>query len=106
MPIITATDDTFDHHVRNATMPVLVDFGTDWCAPCKQIEPVLNELSDRFLGRVKIVKVNIDDAPAAAAGMGVRGIPALFVFKDGAPVANRTGAASQQVLHDWILASI
>jgi thioredoxin 1 len=106
MPVIAATDETFHHHVSNSPIPVLVDFGTDWCAPCKQIEPVLDEISDMLLGQVKIVKVNIDDAPSAAARMAVRGIPALFFIKDGEVVANRTGAASKTALKDWLLASI
>jgi thioredoxin 1 len=71
MPVINVTDATFETEVINADLPVLVDFGTDWFAPCKQIEPTLISLSEELAGKVKIVKVHIDDAAASAMKMGV-----------------------------------
>ncbi len=96
------TDATFDTEVRESDIPVVVDFWAEWCGPCKQIGPALEELSEEFEGKVKIAKVNIDSDPSAAAQLGVRGIPALFVFKDGQVVANKTGAAPKAALQSWI----
>lgn len=100
------TDAQFDAEVRQADTPVLVDFWAEWCGPCKQIGPSLEELSDEYAGKVKIVKVNIDENPDAAAGLGVRGIPALFMFKNGEVVSNRMGAAPKAALKSWIDESI
>lgn len=102
MPIEPVTDATFDAEVRQANLPVLVDFGSDWCAPCKAIEPSLREIAAEMAGLVKIVKANLDDVPEAAQSLGVRGIPALFLFQDGQVVATKTGAAPKHVLQQWI----
>lgn len=102
MAITPVTDATFDQEVRQAHMPVVVDFWAEWCGPCKQIGPALEELSVEYEGRVKIVKVNIDENPDAPARLGVRGIPALFMFKDGEVVSNKVGAAPKTVLKSWI----
>ncbi len=96
------TDATFDAEVRNSDIPVVVDFWAEWCGPCKQIGPALEELSDHYEGRVKIVKVNVDENPSTPAQMGIRGIPALFLFKDGAVVSNKVGAAPKAALQNWI----
>ena len=96
------TDDTFDAEVKNADLPVVVDFWAEWCGPCKQIGPALEELSEEYEGRVKIVKVNVDENPNSPAQMGVRGIPALFLFKDGQVVSNKIGAAPKAALKTWI----
>ena len=96
------TDATFDAEVRNSEIPVVVDFWAEWCGPCKQIGPALEELSDHYEGRVKIVKVNVDENPSTPAQMGIRGIPALFLFKDGAVVSNKVGAAPKAALQNWI----
>lgn len=100
------TDATFDAEVRQADVPVVVDFWAEWCGPCKQIGPALEELSTEMEGKVKIVKVNVDENPNSPAQMGVRGIPALFVFKGGEVVSNRAGAAPKAALQSWIEESI
>ena len=84
------SDATFDAEVRQSDIPVVVDFWAEWCGPCKQIGPALEELSEEYAGRVKIVKVNVDENPQAPMQMGVRGIPALFLFKDGEVVSKRS----------------
>ena len=102
MATVPVTDDTFDAEVVNSDIPVVVDFWAEWCGPCKQIGPSLEELSEEYAGKVKIVKVNVDENPNSPAQMGVRGIPALFMFKDGKVVSNKTGAAPKGVLQGWI----
>ncbi|PLS22822.1 MULTISPECIES: thioredoxin [Neptunicoccus] len=106
MATVAVTDATFEAEVTNADLPVVVDFWAEWCGPCKQIGPALEELSDELAGKVKIVKVNVDENPSSPAQLGVRGIPALFLFKDGAVVSNKTGAAPKAALQGWINESI
>ncbi|MFY0681966.1 MAG: thioredoxin [Thalassovita sp.] len=106
MATVAATDATFDAEVKNSDIPVVVDFWAEWCGPCKQIGPALEELSDEMNGDIKVVKVDVDSNPNAAAAMGVRGIPALFIFKDGQVVSNRAGAAPKAALQSWIKDSI
>ena len=99
-------DQTFDTDISTNDVPVVVDFGAEWCGPCKQIGPALEELATELEGKVKIAKVDVDTNPSAAASMGVRGIPALFIFKDGEVVSNRAGAAPKAALQRWIEESI
>ena len=106
MSTVAVTDATFDTVVRNSDIPVVVDFWAEWCGPCKQIGPALEELSSEMEGKVKIAKVDVDSNPNTAASMGVRGIPALFIFKDGEVISNRAGAAPKAALQSWIESSI
>ena len=106
MSTVAVTDATFDTEVRNSNIPVVVDFWAEWCGPCKQIGPALEELSSEMEGKVKIAKVDVDSNPNTAASMGVRGIPALFIFKDGEVISNRAGAAPKAALQSWIETSI
>ncbi len=106
MATVAVTDDTFDTEVKNSDIPVVVDFWAEWCGPCKQIGPALEELSSEMDGKVKIAKVDVDQNPNTAAAMGVRGIPALFIFKDGQVISNRAGAAPKAALQSWIEESI
>jgi len=102
MATVAVTDETFESEVVNSDVPVVVDFWAEWCGPCKQIGPALEELSDEYGGKVKIAKVNVDENPSMPAQLGVRGIPALFLFKDGQVVSNKTGAAPKAALKGWI----
>ena len=102
MATVAATDATFDAIVKESNLPVVVDFWAEWCGPCKQIGPALEELSTEMEGKIKIVKVDVDSNPSAAAALGVRGIPALFLFKDGQVISNKTGAAPKAALKSWI----
>ena len=106
MATTAVTDDTFDSEVKQSDLPVIVDFWAEWCGPCKQIGPALEELSQQYAGQVKIVKVNVDENPNSPAQLGVRGIPALFMFKDGEIVSNKVGAAPKAALETWIKESI
>lgn len=102
MATVAVTDQTFDAEVKNSDIPVVVDFWAEWCGPCKQIGPALEELAVELKGKVKIAKIDVDANPNTAMQMGIRGIPALFIFKDGKVVSNRSGAAPKAVLQDWI----
>jgi len=102
MATIAVTDATFDAEVRQADVPVVVDFWAEWCGPCKMIGPSLEELATEYGDKVKIVKVNVDENPDSPAQLGVRGIPALFMFKNGEVVSNKIGAAPKAALKSWI----
>ena len=102
MATVAVTDDSFEADVLQSSTPVVVDFWAEWCGPCRQIGPSLEELAGEYAGRVKIVKVNVDENPDTPAQMGVRGIPALFLFKDGEVVSNKIGAAPKAALANWI----
>ena len=106
MATVAVTDETFDAEVKNSDIPVVVDFWAEWCGPCKQIGPALEELSNEMEGQIKVVKVDVDNNPNSPAAMGVRGIPALFIFKDGQVISNRAGAAPKAALQNWIQDSI
>lgn len=100
------SDAEFDAIVRQSDVPVVVDFWAEWCGPCRQIGPALEELAAEYNGQVKIVKVNVDENPESPAALGVRGIPALFMFKDGKVISNKIGAAPKAALKAWIDDSI
>ena len=106
MATVAVTDDTFEAEVVKSDIPVVVDFWAEWCGPCKQIGPALEELSDEMAGQVKVVKVDVDSNPNTPGQLGVRGIPALFLFKDGQVVSNKTGAAPKSAIQSWIQSGI
>ena len=106
MATVAATDDNIEAEVLKSDIPVVVDFWAEWCGPCKQIGPALEELSEEMSGKVKIVKVNVDENMGIAAQLHVRGIPALFLFKDGQAISNKTGAAPKAALKSWIEGAI
>ena len=96
------TDQSFDTDVLKAEGPVLVDFWAEWCGPCKQIGPALEELSDELGEQVTIAKLNIDDHPDAPVRYGVRGIPTMILFKNGVPAATKVGAEPKSRIKSWL----
>jgi thioredoxin 1 len=96
------TDSSFEADVLKANGAVLVDFWAEWCGPCRQIGPALEELSDELAGQVTIAKVNIDESPETPGRYGVRGIPTLLLFKNGALMASKVGAAPKSTLAAWL----
>ena len=88
---VAVTDDTFDEMVLRSEKPVLVDFWAPWCAPCRMVAPVVEELSGEYQGRVSFAKVNVDENPKASSRYGIRSIPTLLLFQDGKPMHQMVG---------------
>ncbi|OQW51711.1 thioredoxin [Candidatus Raskinella chloraquaticus] len=99
---VKATDATFQSEVLDSAEPVLVDFWAEWCGPCRQIAPALEEISKEMAGKVKIVKLNIDENPNAPTQFGVRAIPTLLLFKGGKVIGQQVGAAPKSKLVSFI----
>ena len=93
--IINTTDDAFDTDVLQASTPTLVDFWAEWCGPCKMIAPILDEINAQYDGKIKIVKVNIDQNTKIPEKYGIRGIPTLMLFNNGELVSTKVGALSK-----------
>ncbi|GAB4186760.1 MAG: thioredoxin TrxA [Wenzhouxiangellaceae bacterium] len=100
--IISVDDDRFEHEVNKTEMPVLLDFWADWCAPCKIIEPMLQELADEYAGRLRVIKVNIDQARITAQQYDIRGIPTLMMVREGNELGMKMGAVSKTELKQFI----
>jgi thioredoxin 1 len=96
--IIEVTDDSFEEDVLNSEIPVLVDYWADWCSPCKQIAPILDQVAPEYDGKVKIAKLNTDKNPETPKKYGVRGIPTLMLFKNGEVEATKVGALDKSKL--------
>lgn len=100
--IAVVTDASFDKDVKQASVPVLVDYWAEWCGPCKMIAPVLEEIAKDYDGRLKVAKLNVDENPGTPPKFGIRGIPTLMLFKDGEVAATKVGALSKAQLSDFL----
>ncbi len=98
--VLAVKDETFDEEVLRAAKPVLVDFSATWCGPCKKLEPIVHELAAEYGDRVKVVKVDVDHAPGAAARFGVLSVPTLLFFRDGQVKDQVVGVLSKQGIAD------
>jgi len=102
MGTVTVTDASFDNDVLQAQAPVLVDFWAEWCGPCKQIAPALEQIADELAGKVTIAKLNIEDSPTTPSRYGVRGIPTMMLFKGGQMASMKVGAMPKQKILEWL----
>ena len=106
MSVGKVSDTTFESEVIKAKGPVVVDFWAEWCGPCKQIAPALEEIATSLGDKVKILKLNVDENPETAAKYGIQSIPTLMLFKDGTMASKQIGAAPKQKLQQWITGSV
>lgn len=96
------TDTSFETDVLKAGEPVVVDFWAEWCGPCKMLSPIVDDMANDMQGRVKVVKLNIDENPHTPTKYGVRGIPTLMLFKGGSLIATKVGAMPKAQLTEWV----
>jgi thioredoxin 1 len=100
------TDASFETDVIKSDEPVVVDFWAEWCGPCRMIGPALEEIATEMNGKVKIVKLNVDENPQTAAKYGIQSIPTLMIFKNGQMASRQIGAAPKQKLEQWITTAV
>ncbi len=106
MTTYVTNDQDFEKDISSQNLPVLVDFGAEWCGPCKQLEPVLEEIASENLESLKVYKINIDENPMTPQKFGVRGIPTLMFFKEGKLVDSKVGSLPKSALENWIKSNL
>ncbi|HCR35843.1 thioredoxin [Candidatus Woesebacteria bacterium GWC2_33_12] len=102
MALNKVTDSSFDQDVLKNSLPVLVDFYADWCGPCKMAEPILEELSENYKGKLVLVKINVDENQITSGKLGVMSIPTTILFKDGVEIGRQIGFGGKQSFEDLI----
>jgi thioredoxin 2 len=100
--IVDASDDTFTEIAEKASVPVIVDLWAPWCGPCRMVSPALGHVAEELAGRVKLVKVNVDESPRLQRRFGVQAIPTLLILRDGKVAAQQTGAAPAADMRAWV----
>jgi thioredoxin 2 len=100
--IVDAGDEDFAEIVERSTVPALIDLWAPWCGPCRMVSPALEQLATEMAGRLKLVKVNVDESPKLQQRFGVQAIPTLMVLRDGQVTARQTGAAPAATLRAWL----
>ena len=106
MATVNVTDENFDNEVLKSSKPIVVDFWAEWCGPCKQLAPTVEEVANEMVGSVKVCKMDVDSNQELAVQYGVRSIPTLIIFKNGEVASTQIGAISKQQLEDFIAAEI
>ena len=106
MPTYKTNDADFNQDINSQNVPVVVDFGADWCGPCKQLDPILEEIAEENTDKFKIFKINIDENPMVPQKFGVRGIPTIMLFNQGKLVDTKIGSLPKSALESWIKANL
>ena len=106
MSTLTTNDESFDNDISSQSVPVVVDFGAEWCGPCKQLDPILEDIASENIDKLKVFKLNIDENPITPQKFGVRGIPTIMLFKDGKLIDTKVGSLPKSALEAWIKASL
>ena len=106
MAVGKVSDATFEAEVLKSNEPVVVDFWAEWCGPCRMIAPALEEIAGAMNGKIKVVKLNVDENPATATKYGIMSIPTLMIFKNGELASRQIGAAPKQKLEQWITGAV
>ena len=106
MSVKSIKENEFDSEVINSDKPVLIDFWAEWCGPCKEIAPILDEIADEMKDKIKVVKINIDENPNIPNKYGIQSIPTMIIFKKGEPISTKIGAAIKSEVKTWIETSV
>ena len=106
MTTFSTNDDNFEKDINESKVSVLVDFWAEWCGPCKQIGPILEEIAIEHESKIKVLKINIDENPQTPQKFGVRGIPTLMFFKEGKLIESKVGSLPKTTLEAWIQANL
>tara|TARA_B100000674_G_C37449158_1_gene737471 strand:- start:17 stop:337 length:321 start_codon:yes stop_codon:yes gene_type:complete len=106
MATFKTDDKNFDNDILSDNLVVLVDFGAEWCGPCKQLDPILEEIASENIDKLKVLKINIDDNPMTPQKFGVRGIPTLMLFNQGKLIDTKVGSLPKTALENWIKSNL
>ena len=106
MSTFQTNDQNFDQDISSQNVPVIVDFGAEWCGPCKQLDPILEEIAKENIDKIKVFKINIDENPMTPQKFGIRGIPTIMLFNDGKLVDTKVGSLPKSALEDWIKSNL
>ena len=106
MSTLNTNDESFENDISAQSVPVVVDFGAEWCGPCKQLDPILEDIASENIDRLKVFKLNIDENPMTPQKFGVRGIPTIMLFKEGKLIDTKVGSLPKSALEAWIKANL